>query len=181
MFGKNTTAIAIGILFLLIVSVAIFINNSFNKFSFFAQRLNEIGSELDEEIRESYLLSLKMTTTKKVCFKDKTHAISAIEKAVSMIPETTKGNEDGVVKAQSDLYHAIEQVFVIVEKCENTEGRGVPSSLLVELRKRREKINKTRETYNQFVDKYNASIGGFPARIMASILSLKKKPRFSEN
>lgn|GEM_PF-3843510 len=181
MFSKSALPVVLGVVFLLLVSSVVFVNNSYNRFSFSEHRISLAWRDLDEQLQKGYFLTAKLLNLVPACSKGEERLLVTMGVALARTNGIPPSNYTELVQAQSDVYRSLMESIGMLKICLLLETDQAVVQVLDELKNVEIKIIESEKSYNEAVTEYNASISKFPANIVAVFMGLREKPYFGSS
>lgn len=161
--------IVLAVIFVLLAPVI----STYNKMVTLDQKVKKAESNIDTQLkRRSDLIPNLVETVKGYATQEKeifTEVANARAKLGGAQSVKEKANAD------SELSGALGRLLVVVEQYPQLKSNENFRDLATNLEGTENRINISRQDYNEAVDEYNTSIRRFPASILASIFRFEQK------
>lgn len=181
-FGLSKGLLA---LIAVIVVLAVWLFSSYNGLVSQEETVNESWANLQSQYQRRSDLIPNLVNTVKGYTNYEKGTLEAVINARAKATQTTINadglNEDAMQKfqqAQGELSSALNRLMVVVERYPELKASDQFQQLQAQLEGTENRINESRNQYNQVVKTYNVKVRRFPASIPASLFGFEKKAMF---
>ncbi len=170
---------------IILVLIAFFAMNTYNGLVGMDEKVNESWAKVESSYqRRSDLIGNLVNTVKGAADFEKNtleSVINARSKATSINIDPSNVTPEQLAqfnKAQSGLTSALSRLLVTVERYPELKANQNFLELQSQLEGTENRINVTRDRFNEAVKPYNTKLRSFPTVMFAGILGFDKKPYY---
>lgn len=169
----------IGIIFLIVTVVAVWLIVSYNGFVKMRNKTEEAFSTMDVSLKKRYDLIPNYVETVKGYAKHESETLQGVVEARNMA--MTASTPEERIQKENILTGSLRSLFAVAENYPDLKANANFAELQRELSDIEDEIAGARRYYNGVVNKFNTKTEVFPSNLVAAMFGFKRKPLYEVN
>lgn len=169
----------IGIIFLIVTVVVVWLIVSYNGFVKMRNKTEEAFSTMDVSLKKRYDLIPNYVETVKGYAKHESETLQGVVEARNMA--MTASTPEERIQKENILTGSLRSLFAVAENYPNLKANANFAELQRELSDIEDEIAGARRYYNGVVNKFNTKTEVFPSNLVAAMFGFKRKPLYEVN
>ena len=169
----------IGIIFLIVTVVVVWLIVSYNGFVKMRNKTEEAFSTMDVSLKKRYDLIPNYVETVKGYAKHESETLQGVVEARNMA--MTASTPEERIQKENILTGSLRSLFAVAENYPDLKANANFAELQRELSDIEDEIAGARRYYNGVVNKFNTKTEVFPSNLVAAMFGFKRKPLYEVN
>lgn len=169
----------IGIIFLIVTVVVVWLIVSYNGFVKMRNKTEEAFSTMDVSLKKRYDLIPNYVETVKGYAKHESETLQGVVDARNMA--MTASTPEERIQKENILTGSLRSLFAVAENYPDLKANANFAELQRELSDIEDEIAGARRYYNGVVNKFNTKTEVFPSNLVAAMFGFKRKPLYEVN
>lgn len=169
----------IGIIFLIVAVVVVWLIVSYNGFVKLRNKTEEAFSTMDVSLKKRYDLIPNYVETVKGYAKHESQTLQGVVEARNMA--MTASTPEERIQKENILTGSLRSLFAVAENYPDLKANANFAELQRELSDLEDEIAGARRYYNGVVNKFNTKTEVFPSNLVAAMFGFKRKPLYEVN
>ena len=174
---KTTSIVIIATLVIIILSSLSWVKNSYNEMINLTSQVDTSFSAIQTQYQRRFDLIPNLAEATKGFLKQEQKVFGDIANARTHYAGTSTGSKEQI-EAMNEYNSALSRLMVIMENYPELKSNETVKNLMDELTGTENRINVSRDRYNETARIYNVFIKSFPRNLIANMFNFENKELF---